>query len=453
MKFEHRTYESAAVRRLRVELPQHKRVIAVAPTGSGKTVVASMLLKAEPRWKRVLFLAHSYELIDQAYRTLTSHGLRCGVIMAHDFDINGTERIDPKARVQVGSVQTIARRGVPPGTDLIIFDEAHRVMADSYQEIAASCPRAQVLGLTATPYRMDGRGLADYFASMVVIAKPSDLFADGFLAEPKVYTAPPGIAAELVKRTKGKRKSNGDFSHKDLAKIVDSAMLLGSVVDEGIRLAPSVPKLVFAGSVKHSLSIVRKFKRRGITAAHVDSETDADERVRILEAFSTGAIEVVSNVNVLSEGYDLPRLGAVILARPTMSLARYFQMCGRVMRPFKGRKPIVIDHGGNVMRHQWLPSEDYPWSLLDSDERNDGEPVLKECADCYVVIPAGCYSCPSCGAKQPIKERTEREEMDVELEEMRRSKMQEMRARVERMAEIKGASKEWVEKVVAEMAA
>ncbi len=454
MRFEKRRYETRAVRALRTALPRDKRVIAVGPTGSGKTVIASLLVKQEPRWKRVLFLAHRFELVDQAYNALTALGLRVGVIMATDEAVNGLGRFDPDARVQVGSVQTIARRGVPDGTDLIVFDEAHRVMADSYQQIAASCPRAQVLGLTATPVRMDGRGLADFFVSMVTIAVPSELYADGFLAEPRVYTAPPGVIAELVRRSKGARSVKGDYTPKDLAHIVDSDMLIGEVVSEAIRIAPKVPKLVFAGSVKHSKALALRFGRRGIVAAHADGETDDAERVQILDRFRRGTIEVICNVDVLSEGYDLPALGAVILARPTRSIGRYFQMCGRVMRPYRNRKPIVIDHGGNVLRHQWLPSEDYPWSLDGSVEREPCDAIYRACCECLVAIGIGCTECPACGAEQPRHVRVdERSEIDIKLEEMQRAKMEEVRKRVESMAERKGEGSEWIDLVMRDMAA
>jgi superfamily II DNA or RNA helicase len=452
MKFERRQYAEKAITYLRAALAKHKRVIAVSPTGSGKTVIVSQLVKRETRWRRVLFLAHRYELVDQAYRTLTALGLDVGVMMASDQELHGNERVNPKARVQVGSVQTIAARGVPPGVDLIVFDEAHRTMADSYQSIADACPKAQILGVTATPCRLDGKGLGDFYRDMYVIARPSKLYEDGYLAKPRTYSAPPDVLARLASELKGARSQAGDFAPKSLSDAVDKKYLIGRVVEETLRLAPGVPKVVFACNVAHSKHLARSFKRAGVVAAHVDGATPAEERSALLTALRERDVEVVCNVDVLSEGWDLPALGAVVVARPTKSLARFLQMVGRVQRTFHGKKPIIIDHGANVQRLDCLPGEDLDWSLDAGVDRADGEGQwsrVKVCKQCQSCIPEGCRICPDCDSAQPKTAREEREEVEAQLVEVTATRMAERRARVEALAKQKNAPPGWVDKVIA----
>ena len=451
-KFERRAYEARAVATLRSSLPAHRRVLAVGPTGCGKTVIASMLIKSEPTW-RVLFVAHRYEIIDQAHTRLVANGITAGVMMATEERLHGTARLLPDARVQVASVQTATRRGVVGRFDLIVFDEAHRTMADSYQRIAEAHPNAMFLGLTATPIRLDGRGLGDFYAHLYEIAKPSDLYARGYLAKPRVYGAPMDALVELRKRMRGETASGGDYSGAALARIVASEMLVGKVVEETLRIAPHVPKVVFAGSVKHSQTLAQKFRRRGVKAVHLDGETDLDTRERILEDLRAGKIEVVCNVDVLSEGWDLPALGAVVLARPTNSIARLLQMAGRVQRPYKDRVPLILDHGNSVIDLGVLPGSDIGWSLDRTVKREKGDPILKICGDCQEVIPSGCTECPSCGALQPRTAMQEREEAEAKLVEITQAKLEEIRARVERVAREKKAPNGWVEKVMAEMGA
>ncbi len=451
MKIRKRQYEEDAVTNLRKEFRNSDRVLAVAPTGSGKTVIAAMLVGKVKRWRKVLWLAHRHELIDQAHATLTAMGLRAGVIMAQDEQLNGGDRSNPRARVQVASVQTIAARGVPDGVDLIVFDEAHRVMADSYQAIAESVGDAQILGLTATPCRMDGRGLGDFFESLLVMATPGDLHAKRYLAKPRTFSAGQETLSALAK---GLKKSAGEFSHSSMAKTMDRSILIGKVVSESIRIAPGVPKVVFACGVPHSRRLVEGFKAAGVSAAHIDGNTPPAERERVLAALRSGAVEVVSNVDVLSEGWDLPSLGAVVLARPTNSLARYLQMVGRVQRYSGKVRPIVIDHGGNVQRFDVLPGEDIDWSLEGSDMRRDEQdPKLKECEHCCAVIPHGDTECPECGEEVAVHAtpKQEREEVEAQLEEVTRAEMDALRGRIEDMARKKGAPNGWVEKVFAEM--
>jgi len=450
-KFAARPYEVAAVSALQPLIERERRVIAVGPTGCGKTVIASMLIDA---WadKRVLFVVHRYELADQAYKSLRAIGVDVGMVMAQDERIHGVERVHPGRRVQVASVQTAARRDICAKFDLIVFDEAHRALAGSYQRVVHTWPDALVLGLTATPERTDGKGLGDFFRAMLVIATSSELQRDGYLADPRWFGARPDVVDKLAERLKGARVTNGDYAPSDLARAVDNTFLVGRVVDESLRIAPGVRKAVFAGSVAHSRKLASEFVRRGVLAVHLDGDTSPAEREAVLIGLRIGDVEVVCNYDVLSEGWDLPALGAVVLARPFRSRTKYLQVVGRGMRARRGPRPIVIDHGNNAPRFGLWPGDDVDWSLERTSPRTGVAPWVM-CESCLAKIPASSMTCPECGAEcRETAARLEREEEAAQLEEATRAQYLALRSRVERVAVDKGAPVGWVDKVMREVA-
>lgn len=433
-----RDYQTRAVRALPGLLSQHQKVLVVSPTGSGKTVIGSMLIRAMSEW-RVLWLAYRQELIGQARDRLVDMGLDVGVMMA------SYERVLPAhanrtARIQVASVPTVLKRGTSGKFDLVVIDEAHRTMADSYRRVAGQHPEAAVLGLTATPCRMDGRGLSDFYAHMIVVARPSELYDSGHLFRPTTYSSPDQVSLCIRNGLRRSESGTTDFSQETLRKIVDNGALVGEIVSESERLAAGKRKVVFACSVSHSRSIADAFASRGIKSEHLDGLTPNDERARMLERLRTGETEVICNVDVLSEGWDLPILGAVVIARPTKSLAKFLQMAGRVMRVADGKdRPLIIDHGDNYRRFQSDSTYDVEWSLEHGRiPLEPGTDVVKTCVKCYACIPAGCQTCPQCASDQPARlvDRT-REETAILLEQMRdvdeadtRNGLLEMRDRI-----------------------
>jgi superfamily II DNA or RNA helicase len=454
---EHRAYEQDAVRALRLLLPARRRVLAVAPTGSGKTVIGALLLGAEKRWRRVLWLAHRVELIEQARSRIVGLGMRCGVRCA-SYEQRCPEHVDPAARVQVGSIQTVIRRELED-VDLIVIDEAHRSMADSYQRLAELKPEAEVLGLTATPIRTDGRALGDFFHALHVIARPSQLYAGGYLVEPITYAAAPDARDMLSKRLHDVRRVGGDFQVDELGQAVNTHELVGNVVTEALRLAPRVPKVVFAATVQHSKQIAARFARAGVSTAHIDSETPAETRARALAALARGAVEVICNVEILTEGWDLPALGAVVIARPTWSLVRFMHMIGRVQRVGGPAQKLILDHGGNAERLQHFPGEDMDWELL-TGGRNVAAPAgramprVRICPGCSVVLLDDCEKCPYCGTFQPSSRRLIAER-EAELELLEKGRIEKLRRatrrRVARVARKVGAPEGWIDVVVASL--
>ena len=351
-----RPYQLDAIARLDERVTQGaRRVLLVAATGSGKTTIASsIIVRAIHRGQRVLFLAHRRELINQAYRRLLDCGLPAtslGILMASD------PRRRPGAPVQIASVDTLRNR-TRPGADIVFTDECHRALANSYQQIAADYPNALHVGLTATPYRADGKGLEDAYDELLVVASPKLLIAEGYLVEPRVFTIPSAKRPDLSRV----KMAKGDYASDQLEQAVDRAGLVGNIVEHWLEHAQGVRTVVFAVSVAHSKHIVDRFRAAGVAAEHLDGMTPTAERDGILSRLESGATHVVSNVGVLCEGWDQPSVKCAVLARPTKSTGLYLQQAGRILRPWDNQPAIILDHGGCALEHG-LPQDDREFSL------------------------------------------------------------------------------------------
>jgi len=380
-----RPYQEATIASLRAAIRAGKRrIMTTIPTGGGKTITSAALIRsALQRGTRCMFVAHRKELIDQTVRTFLRLGVtNIGVIRA------GDKRRNPSAPLQIASIQTLARRTQDGEFGVIVIDEAHRAIAKSYvTHIFERHPRAIIIGLSATPIRSDGRPLGSHFDELVIGARYSELIEAGAIVAPRVYSTP--ILPDLSEV----RTSGGDYNLEDLEAAVNKGALIGNLLHEWQK-HPRQRTVVFAVSVRHSLAIVDMFRSAGVAAEHLDGTTPEPEREAILARLESGDTQVVSNVGVLCEGWDMPSCKTLILACPTKSLSKYMQMAGRILRPWEGVTPIVLDHGGNVDRHG-LPHIDREWSL-DVKPKRTREAPTKVCKGCYAYVPAGTKKCPYC---------------------------------------------------------
>ena len=369
-----------------------RKLLLVAPTGSGKTTCAADLIEgAAAKGTPTLFVAHSKELIGQASTRLTQFGLPHGIIKS---GVPAT----PGALVQVASIQTLVRREAPPA-GLIVFDEAHRALAAQYEKIRENYPNAVIIGLTATPIRLDGRGLGDVFEELVECAKVEDLVSRGVLMRPRVF-------APSTPDLKGVGTSKGDYHRLKLASAMDKPHLVGDIVETWHRLGGGQRTIVFAASVAHSRSIREAFRAAGVAAEHIDGQTPDAERDAILAGLAAGTVTVVCNYGILAEGYDCPAAAVCVLARPTKSLGLYLQMVGRVLRPDEASgktEAIVLDHAGCALTHG-LPTTPRHWGL-DATPAKEKAPSVRQCTKCYAVAPGGTAVCPECGASYPAPKR------------------------------------------------
>jgi len=360
-------------------------ILMVAPTGGGKTVIGAAIIKqAIEEFKDVLVLAHRREIIGQTSKKLFDQEIAHGIIQA------GMEKfLRPMERVQIASVQTLTARAVRsnrmelPKAELLLIDEAHHTPASTYRKIIEAYPEATLLGLTATPCRGDGRGLGGIFETIVETPQVAELIEGGYLVRTRVY-------APVIPDLKGVKVQAGDYNERQLAERMDRPKLIGDIVTHWLKYSERRRTVAFTVNVGHSIHLKEEFVKSGVRAEHIDATTPKAEREATLARLASGEIELVTNCMVLTEGWDMPEVGACILARPTRKMGLYRQMIGRVLRPAPNKADaIVLDHSGAVFRHgfaedhvEWTLSPDRRAESADHQERSEygSSSKLLECS-------------------------------------------------------------------------
>lgn len=396
-----RPYQMEAIDALRREVAAgHRRVLLVAPTGSGKTLIAAGIVAgATAKGRKTLFLAHLRELVRQAAGKLEAAGQDVGVIMAGRLP-------RPEAPVQVASTWSLHGRAIRsaseelPDADVVVVDEAHHAPGRVYSEIIAKYPKAVILGLSATPCRSDGRGLGWIFETLVECPSVKELTDARFLVPARIFAPPPPDLTSV-------RTRRGEYVEADLERAMNQQPLVGDAVVQWHRHnSQRQPTVVFGVSVKHSIALRDAFARADVVAEHIDAATPQDEREAILDRLADGRVEVLCNCGVLLEGWDSPTVACLVLARPTKSLALYRQMVGRVLRAAPGKtEALILDHAGGCYMHG-LPDDPIEWSLsADRKAQNKVHaargaggttPALVSCPECHAVRWQG-KPCTVCG--------------------------------------------------------
>ena len=405
-------------------------------TGGGKTVTAGFMIKAAAEaGKTVWFLTHRKEIADQTGKTFKAMGMRFGMIMT------GTN-VRPRANIQIGMVQTVARRLDkldPP--DLIVFDEAHHTAATQWQAIYDAYPKAYKVGLSATPERLDGKGLDTFFAKLVMGKDTAQLISEGYLSPYKMFAPTVPDTSELHIRA-------GDFKKEELDELIGNNAIIGNVVDTYIKLAMGKKTILFAPTVKTSEKFVAAFLDAGIKAVHVDGKTNKAEREKTTQAYHDGEWDIMSNVGLFGEGYDVPDTECIIDTSPTMSLVNVKQRWGRALRPIyhpdmptstdegrieaiaAGKKPyaLLLDHAGNCFRHG-LPCDEVEWSLAPrkkgTKKLTDDSGGMKQCPKCWAAVKQHIKEC-ECGHIWVVVSQG-RQEVEGNLEEISKEQVEQMK--------------------------
>jgi superfamily II DNA or RNA helicase len=417
------------------------RLVAQAPTGFGKTILAAHRLRLlQSAGKRALFIVPALSLIDQTVEKLYAENVRdVGVIQGMHLMTNYARTI------QVASVQTLMRRQVPDA-DEIIIDEVHRWF-DFYPKLLADERFAAIpiIGLTATPWR---RGLGKYFNKLIVGATTHELIEGGYLSPFRVFApASPDLT--------GVRTLAGDYHEGQLAEAMNKTTLVADVVTEWLQRAEARPTLCFAVDRAHAKNLQQQFLNEDIPAEYIDAFTPALERNETAKRFHNGITKVVCNVGCLTTGIDWD-VRCIILARPTRSEMLFVQMVGRGLRTANGKSDcLILDHSDNHARlgfvtdihHEHLDSGKEPTKARATRD----DPLPKKCPKCAFVRPAKMLQCPCCGfipVPQPGAEH-----VDGELVEFRsrraaspisEQERQQFYGELKRIAETRGYKPGWI---------
>lgn len=377
----------------------------VLPCGGGKSVIIADIAKqTTAKGNRVLFLVHRRELCDQIRSTFTWWGVNmrlCDIMM----------------------VQTAARRlSKLPRPQLIITDENHHCLANTYRKIYEYFPECRRVGVTATPVRLNGDGLGDVNDRLIIGVSAKWLIENHCLA-PYDYYAPSLVDLSEVKMNRG------EFETSSVEKLMLKKAVFGNVIEYYKKLAGGRQAICYCTSIRHSIETAAAFRAAGIEAEHIDGGTPRAERDEIVRKFKEGALDILCNVDLISEGFDVPDCECAILLRPTQSLTLYIQQAMRCMRYRPDKRAVIIDHVGNYARHG-LPDDDREWTLDKKPKRKKGEksqPVenaVTQCPECFLTFHTRDESgevvklCPYCGAELPVKERKEIKQEEAVLEKI-----------------------------------
>jgi superfamily II DNA or RNA helicase len=352
-----------------------RKVLLQLSTGGGKTIIFAVVAsELTCRGEGVLVVAHREELILQAAdKMAVTTGVQPGIIKA------GYKPTD--SLIQVGSIQTLARRKTYPKAELVIVDEAHHASAASYRKLLDAYPNALILGVTATPRREDGYGLRDVFDHLVCSISTLELITLGYLTEYKLIAG--------FKYSKHKVPQKRDFTKKELEQVA-SDYKPEEVLKQWNNFCAGKKTILFAVNVMHSKAIAAKFRAAGISCEHLDGETPQSERKAILDRFKSGTTKIISNCAILTEGFDCPDSEAVVIARPTTSVTLWLQMLGRVLRPAPGKNyATILDMTDNWFR-LGRPCDNREWSLdpVSCDPDTLGVRCCPSCHHAFKPMPA-----------------------------------------------------------------
>ncbi len=418
-------------------------VLAVAATGSGKTVLFSDIILDEPG--AVCAIAHRHELVTQISLALARNGIRHRIIGSTSVRkactaLHMTELrcnyVDPNSRVAVAGVDTLVKMDKRDpwfsSVALWVLDEAHHMLRENkWGTAAAMFPNARGLGVTATPCRADGYGLGAHadgvFNEMVVAPGMRALINMGYLTDYRVFCPPSDLDLSDVGLSAG-----GDFSPALLRKATHRSHITGDIVAHYLRIAPGKLGITFAVDIEAAEEIANAFRIAGVPAEVVSSKTPALLRANIMTRFRRREILQLVNVDLFGEGFDLPAIEVVSMGRATQSFSLYCQQFGRALRLLDGKeRAIIIDHVGNVIRHG-LPDKRQDWGLDRRERRSNTKPdedaiPMVVCVECSQPFERYYPACYHCGHKPEPAGRSGPEYVDGDLMELTADVLARMR--------------------------
>lgn len=384
---------------LRAAMRLFRSVLLYAPCGWGKTVVLSHLIwLARQKNKRIIFAVHRKELIQQTANTFDEFGL------SYSFIAPGRP-LNRCAHLFIASIPTLVNRLGQFPADLLVIDEAHRSMAATWERTVQHyrAEGSYILGCSASPVRMDGRGLRSNFEVMVKGPPPSYLMANGRLAKYRLFVP-------HQPDTSGLRVVRGDYRTDEVDALMNKPAVTGDAHSEWIKHAQALRTVAFCNSIEHSQAVAAEFRGRGVPALHIDGETDDTIRSGALRELADGKIQVVTNVGLFTDGVDIAalarkpcRIEAVLNLRLTKSIPLWEQICGRMSRP--GPPSIMLDMAG-VSLVLGMPDDDKEWSLDGVEKQSKKKPTsVRVCPKCWAANKSGVRECVECKQAFPVESR------------------------------------------------
>lgn len=453
----------------------HKNVLAVLPTGGGKTILFGRVVFDYSR-SPVCVIAHRQELVMQISLALAKYGIRHDIlapknvikmIVTKHVKQLGISYYSAGSKVRVAGVDTlIARQNQPSIKEWAntvktwVQDEAHHVLAkNKWGKACDLFPNSRGLGVTATPERTDGKGLgrkyAGVFDAMAIGPSFRDLVDMGYLTDYKIYAPPSDVDFSGLKTT-----AKGDYNRDKLREREKNSHIVGDVVEHYKKLIWGKLTVTFASNVKTAAELAQEFSAKGVPAAMVCGSTKDKDREEMTAQFERRELLQLTNVEIFGEGYDLPAIDAVQMVRKTESFSWFVQMAGRGARPVyapnmpldtaeqrkaaiaAGPKPVfyIVDHVGNVHRHAVcrdgvIDIAYRDWTLAGRDGRaskeHDPDKIpVKTCAKCAAIFNMFLNACPECGEVDKPVERKEPKHVDGDLTELDPSALKQIQSEV-----------------------
>lgn len=370
-----------------------KKLCVQLATGGGKSRIIRRATEIHYNNKKIIYLiAHRRNLVNQLSAEIWEEaGIQHGIILPNMPQI--------RYRVQVCSIQTLISRAKNlPYPYMIIIDEAHHIKASTYMKLLKLWPEALLLGLTATPRRTNGEPLNDVFQQLIVGPPPAFLIENGFLCDFK-YLEPFTVDASDVDI------EHGDYVSGQLVKKMDKPAIIGDVITEYKKHADHTPAIASCVNINHAEHVANMFCDAGYKAVALHSELDNNFIEANLRAFKNNKIDLISQVDLLGEGTNIPGAVTLLQLRHTQSLIIFLQHAGRVLRGQEGKTAIILDFVGNRERHGF-PDEDREWSLEGLMKRDKGKLIYKQCPECYAQnVPKKDKICPHCFFEFPTIKR------------------------------------------------
>ncbi|MCR5433716.1 MAG: DEAD/DEAH box helicase family protein [Bacteroidaceae bacterium] len=359
-----RDYQKEMIDRLKKAWQRYRSVMVQMPTGTGKTHVMADVIGAESR--NVLVVTHRKELIDQIAETFDAFDI------AHGLIVSG-RKADLTQRVQVASIQTLARRedafwSVDGSDDrwrpdMVIIDEAHHALAKTYKRLWEQWPEARFLGLTATPCRLNGKGFTDLFDVLLQSWTIGTFIDKGWLSEFEYVSARPESLMVRQVAALRKRGADGDYQTKEMVTVMDCEESIAHLYDTYLAFADGKKGIVYAIDREHARHICDYYRQRGVSCCVIDSKTPAEVRRALVNDYVENRLQVMVNVDIFGEGWDVPEVEFIQLARPTLSLSKYLQQVGRGMRISQGKEAVLILDNVGLYQTFGLPTEERDWRM------------------------------------------------------------------------------------------